>query len=214
MPRIRTKICGLSTPAAVDAAFAGDAHALGFVFFPPSPRHVSVDRFAELARIGPAEALRVGVFVDPEDDLLASVHATGRLAAIQLHGDESPQRASAIRDRFGVRLIKAIPVRRRADLDRAKAYLGAVDMLLFDAKTSGDTPLPGGMGQRFDWSLLTAFGHAVDWGLSGGIDASNLAEAVRITGADFVDVSSGVESAPGVKDVDRIAAFVKVAASL
>ena len=207
MSRIATKICGLSTPATLEAALGAQASHVGMVFFPKSPRHVGLDRAADLARRIPARVTTVGVMVDPDDPLLEGALAAGRLGAVQLHGSEGPDRVAAIRSRFRVPVWKAISVRTRADLDGARAYAGAADFLLFDAKTPDGAALPGGMGLRFDWKLLQDFRAPLPWGLSGGLDPSNVAEAVRITGAPLVDVSSGVESAPGVKDVDKIAAF-------
>jgi len=209
--RIQAKICGLSTPESVDAAVANGAAWLGFVFFPKSPRSLPPERAASLIAHAPDGVGKAAVLVDPDDSLIAQVIDAG-VTAIQLHGDESPERVAALR-RHGIELWKAIPVRTRADLDAARAYRGAADRILYDAKTPKGT-LPGGMGLRFDWTLLDGFGHPLDWALSGGLDAYNLAEATRITGARLIDVSSGVESAPGVKDVDKIAAFLQAAARL
>ena len=207
--RIQAKICGLSTPESVDAAVANGAAWLGFVFFPKSPRSLPPERAASLIAHAPDGVGKAAVLVDPDDSLIAQVIDAG-VTAIQLHGDESPERVAALR-RHGIELWKAIPVRTRADLDAARAYRGAADRVLYDAKTPKGT-LPGGMGLRFDWTLLDGFGHPLDWALSGGLDADNLAEATRITGTRLVDVSSGVESAPGVKDVDKIAAFMQAVA--
>jgi phosphoribosylanthranilate isomerase len=200
------KICGLSTPEAVSAAVEGGASHVGFVFFPKSPRDIVPEQAGELGT--PEQVGRIGVFVDPDDALLSFAVAAARLTAVQLHGDETPERVAAVKARLGVEVWKAVPVRTRADLDAAKTYRGAADCILYDAKTPKGT-LPGGMGLRFDWRLLDGFAHPLPWALSGGLDAANIAEAVGITGARLVDVSSGVESAPGVKDVDKIAAFLK-----
>ena len=209
--RVQAKICGLSTPESVDAAVGNGAAWLGFVFFPKSPRDVSPEQAAGLVARAPDRIGKAAVLVDPDDDLIARVVQTG-VTALQLHGDESPERLAALR-RFGLELWKAIPIRTRADLDAAQAYRGVADRILYDAKTPKGT-LPGGMGLRFDWALLDGFGHPLPWALSGGLDAGNLIEAAGITGARLVDVSSGVESAPGVKDVDKIAAFLQAAARL
>lgn len=206
---VQTKICGLSTAPAVDAAIAGDAAWLGFIFFPKSPRHVEPEQAAALMRRAPARVGKVGVLVDPDDALIAHVLTAG-VTVLQLHGHETPERIAALR-RHGVELWKAIPVRTRADLDAAARYRGAADRILYDAKTPPGT-LPGGMGMRFDWTLLDGFAHPLPWLLSGGLDTDNVAEAVGITGARAVDASSGVESAPGVKDVDKIAAFLQATA--
>jgi phosphoribosylanthranilate isomerase len=208
---VSAKICGLSTPETVDAAVKGGAAHVGFVFFAKSPRNVEPARAGQLAT--PAQVGRIGVFVDPDDALLVHAVAGARLTAIQLHGEESPERVARLRDWLGIDVWKAVPVRTRADLDLARAYKGAADRILYDAKTPKGT-LPGGMGLRFDWALLDGFRHPLPWALSGGIDASNVAQAAGITAARLVDISSGVESAPGIKDVDKIAAFLQATARL
>ncbi|WP_210358493.1 phosphoribosylanthranilate isomerase [Sphingomonas beigongshangi] len=205
-----TKICGLSTPETLDAAIGAGASHVGFVFFAPSPRDLPFDRAAGLAARVPARVRRVGVFVDPDDALLDQAAAAGRLDAIQLH-KIAPARAAAIRARLGLETWAAVPVKTRADLDLARHFVGAADRILYDAKTPESASLPGGMGLRFDWALLDGFAHPLPWALSGGLDPVNVAEAIRRTRAPLVDVSSGVERAPGVKDVDKIAAFLKAA---
>jgi phosphoribosylanthranilate isomerase len=209
--RVQAKICGLSTAETVDAAVANGAAWLGFVFFPKSPRSVSPEQAAALVARAPDRVGKAAVLVDADDALIARVVEAG-VTALQLHGDESPARLAALR-RFGLELWKAVPVRTRADLDAARTYRGVADRILYDAKTPKGT-LPGGMGLRFDWKLLDGFDHPLPWALSGGLDPDNLAEAAGITGARLVDVSSGVESTPGVKDVDKIAAFLQAAARL
>jgi phosphoribosylanthranilate isomerase len=208
---VATKICGLSTPETVDAAIAHGAAWLGFVFFPKSPRDLSPDQATALIARAPAHTGKAAVLVDPDEALIARVIATG-VTALQLHGDEAPEQLAALR-RPGIEIWKAIPVRTRADLDHARAYRGVADRIVYDAKTPRGS-LPGGMGLRFDWRLLDGFDHPLPWALSGGLDQGSLAEAVGITGARMVDVSSGVESAPGVKDVDKIAAFLQSAARI
>jgi len=210
--RLQAKICGLSTPETVDAAIAGGAAWLGFVFFAKSPRNVSPEQAAALVARVPDRVGTAAVLVNPDDALIARVLETG-VTALQLHGDESPERIASLRRHNGVELWKAVPVRTRADLDTACAFRGVADRILYDAKTPKGT-LPGGMGLRFDWKLLDGFDHPLPWALSGGLDAGNLVEAVGATGAALVDTSSGVESAPGVKDVDKIAAFLQAAARL
>jgi phosphoribosylanthranilate isomerase len=205
-----TKICGLSTPETLDAAIGAGASHVGFVFFAPSPRDLPFDRAAGLAARVPARVRRVGVFVDPDDALLDQVAAAGRLDAVQLH-KTAPARAAAIRARLGLEAWAAVPVKTRADLDLARDFVGAADRILYDAKTPESASLPGGMGLRFDWALLDGFAHPLPWALSGGLDPVNVAEAIRRTRAPLVDVSSGVERAPGVKDVDKIVAFLKAA---
>lgn len=211
MPRVATKICGLSTPSTLDAAIAGGASHIGFVFFPQSPRHLTFEQAAGLAARVPAPIGRVGVFVDPDDALLEQAIGSGRLTALQLHNVETV-RAAAIRARFELPIWAAVPVRTRADLDQAQAWRGLADRIVYDAKTPKGA-LPGGMGLRFDWTLLDGFDHPAPWAVSGGLDADNVAEAIRTTGARMIDVSSGVESAPGVKDVDKIASFLKAVAA-
>jgi phosphoribosylanthranilate isomerase len=205
------KICGLSTPDAVDAAVRGGASHVGFVFFPRSPRDIVPERAGQLAT--PGHVGRIGVFVDPDDALLAHAVTAARLTGVQLHGDETPERVAEVKTRLGIEVWKAVPVRTRADLEAAKAYRGVVDRVLYDARTPKGT-LPGGMGLRFDWKLLDGFAHPLPWALSGGLDTANVAEAVGITGARLVDVSSGVESAPGEKDAERIAEFLRVTGNL
>lgn len=204
---VTAKICGLSTPETLDAAIRGGASHVGFVFFPPSPRNVGRERAAQLAARVPDHVVRVGVFVDPDDALLDSSIAAGQLQALQLHAT-SPERAAAIRAHTGLDIWAAVAVKTRADLAAAETFIGAADRILYDAKTPPGAPLPGGMGIRFDWSLLKGFKHPLSWVLSGGLDTVNLAEAVAMTGATIVDISSGVESAPGIKDTGKITAFL------
>ncbi len=201
------KICGLSTPATLDAAIKYGASHVGFVFFAPSPRDLLFAKAAELAARVPGHVRRVGVFVNPDDELLEQAVPAGNLDILQLH-KTPPARAAAIRAKFGLEFWIAVAVRTRADLDAAATYRGIADRILYDAKTPDGAALPGGMGLRFDWDLLAGFRHPLPWALSGGLDPANVAEAIRATGADLVDVSSGVESAPGVKDEARIAAFL------
>jgi len=205
------KICGLSTVAALDAAVAGGARHAGFIFFAKSPRHLDADQAAALIARLPAATRAVGVFVDPDPAYLATVMGQARFDVIQLHGNESPEFAAALAAQHGVEVWKAIPVKTRADLEPARRYVGAVSRILYDAKTPVHADLPGGMGLRFDWQLLAGHHHPLPWILAGGIDAGNIAEAAATTGATMIDVSSGVESAPGLKDVDKIAALLKAA---
>ncbi len=209
---VQVKICGLSTPETIDAALKHGASHIGFVFFPKSPRNVTPEQAAALAAPVAGRANIVGLFVDPDADAIARVRQHVSLDIIQLHGDETPQAAARIAD--GLEVWKALPVRTRADLTLAATYRGAVQRILYDAKPPAGSELPGGNGLRFDWELLRGAAHPLPWALSGGLDANNLAEAVRITGATLLDVSSGVESAPGAKDVDKIAAFLQAANAL
>jgi len=214
MSRIAVKICGLSTPETVDAALAGGASHIGLVFFPKSPRNVSIELAASLANRTARRAKVVGLFVDPDPDQIDAVRMQVTLDAVQLHGNESPAFVSRMRQRHGLDIWKAIPIRTGADLLASRKYLGSATMVLLDSKPPEGGRLPGGNGLRFDWGLLTGFSHSLPWGLSGGLDPWNVAEAVRIAAPPLVDVSSGVESAPGVKDVDKIAAFCKAVAAL
>jgi len=214
MSRIAAKICGLSSAETLDAAIAGGASHVGFVFFARSPRNLSPDQAAGLAARVPAHVAKVGLFVDPDPGLVAHVLAVTRLDVLQLHGSEPPELLHRLRDAHGLELWKAIPVRTRSDLDLGRAYRGVADRLLYDAKPPRNAALPGGNGLRFDWKLLDGHVHPLPWALSGGLDASNVAEAASITGARLLDVSSGVERAPGVKDVDKIAGFLQAVARL
>ncbi|PZO91186.1 MAG: phosphoribosylanthranilate isomerase [Sphingomonas sanxanigenens] len=210
---VTAKICGLSTPETLDAAIAGGASHVGFVFFAPSPRNLDFEKAAGLAARAPGHVTRVGVFVDPDDALLDAAVAAGRIGAIQLH-KTAPARIAAIRQRYRAEIWPAVAVRTAADLDAARSFAPLADRILYDAKTPDDAALPGGMGLRFDWGLLSGFAHPRPWALSGGLDAGNVADAAGVTGARLVDISSGVESAPGVKEVDKIAAFLKAVAQL
>lgn len=203
------KICGVTTPAALDAAIAARADYFGLNFYPPSPRHLPVRDAGAMAARAAGRIVPVGVFVDPDDSLLAEAVVAAKLGAIQLHGEESPARAAEVKARFGLPVWKVLPVSSAADIARATSYTGAADFILFDAKTPKGSAIPGGMGLRFDWRLLAQYDGNLPWGLAGGLTADNVGEAIRATGAALVDTSSGVESAPGVKDVDRIAAFCK-----
>ena len=208
MSRIAIKICGLSTPETLDAAIGAGADHVGFVHYAKSPRHVDADRMAQLAARVPGHVRKVAVVVNPEEAVIDLLMRAVAPDAFQFHGNEAPERLAAIRARYpGVHLWKAVPVKTRADIDASNLRRGVADLLLFDAKTPDHADLPGGMGLRFDWKLLDGHDQRGAWGLSGGLDAANVADAIRITRTPLVDVSSGVERAPGVKDVDKIAAF-------
>lgn len=204
------KICGITSAEAIDACVTARADHLGFVFFPPSPRALTPAQAAPLGARAAGRIGRVGLFVDADDALLAEVVATGALDALQLHGHETPQRAADLRARFGLPVWKALPVASATDIDRAATFVGAADLILFDAKTPKGA-LPGGMGLAFDWTLLAAWRDRAPWGLAGGLGPANVAEAFRQTGAPLLDASSGVESAPGVKDAALIARFCAAA---
>jgi len=209
----QAKICGLSTPEAVDAALSHGAAYLGFVFFPNSPRAVAPADAARLAAPARGRAGVVALLVDPSADELAAVVETFAPDMIQLHGRESPERVAAVRATHHRPVIKALGVRQGADLDAAPAYEGVADHLMLDARPPEGSDRPGGHGTSFDWALLAGRRFAAPWFLAGGLTPSNVAEAVRVTGAPLVDVSSGVESAPGVKDAALIAAFLQAARS-
>jgi phosphoribosylanthranilate isomerase len=202
---IQVKICGLSTPETVQAAVEAGADLIGFVFFPKSPRNLSPDRAAQLAAPARAQGVKVGaVTVDASDALVDAIAATLQPDLIQLHGHESPERAAEVRARSGAGVVKAFRVSEAADLDQAKAFEDVVD-----AKAPAGAVLPGGNGAAFDWSVLAGRSFAKPWFLAGGLNPGNVAEALRITGAPMVDVSSGVEAAPGVKDPALIKAFLE-----
>jgi phosphoribosylanthranilate isomerase len=213
---IKVKICGLSSEAALEAAVAGGASHVGFVFYPPSPRAVDAERAASLGRSLPAGIVKVGLFVDAGDEAIAEVLAKAPLDMLQLHGDETPRRIRDIRRRFGLPVMKAVKLASASDVAAADEYLPVVDWLLFDAKPPAGMKgtLPGGNALSFDWSLIAARSWSRPWMLSGGLNSANLAAAVGATQASAVDVSSGVEDAPGRKSPAKIAAFLELASSL
>jgi phosphoribosylanthranilate isomerase len=212
---IAAKICGLSSEAAVAAAVEGGAAYLGFNFYPASPRAVSPARAAALGAAVPAGVQRVGLFVDAEDDAIRAVLERAPIDILQLHGDESPDRIADVKVRFHRPVIKAIAVAAPEDVLAAARYEADADMLLFDAKPPRRIDaLPGGNGLAFDWHLIAGHKWRRPWMLSGGLTAELLPEAVRISGASAVDVSSGVERRRGDKDPDRIREFLAVARSL
>ena len=205
------KICGLNTPESVDAALDAGADAVGFVFFPPSPRHLGFEAARALGARVRDRALKVALAVDAADEWLAAVIEALRPDMLQLHGKETRDRVVMVRTRFGLPVIKALPIAERADLAPIRLYASVADRLLFDARAPREATRPGGLGKSFDWRLLEGIDPGVPFMLSGGLDAGNVAEALRITNAPAVDVSSGVERAPGEKDPDKIRAFVRAA---
>jgi len=214
MNRVNAKICGLSTPETVGAAVRLGASHVGFVFFPKSPRNVTFEQASSLRALVPPHVRTVGVFVDADDMMIDEAVMVGGVDTLQLHGKEQPERVAQLRTRYPkLDIWKAISIRTRADLEAARWYGKVADVILYDAKTP-EGALPGGMGLRFDWTLLDGFVHPQRWALSGGIDAGNVERAAGITGARLIDVSSGVETAPGIKDVDKIAAFLQRIATL
>ncbi len=211
---VAVKICGLATAEGVVAAARHGARFLGFVFYPPSRRNVTPALAGALCAMAPAGITRVGLFVDADDADLAAALEAAPLDLLQLHGSESPERVGAVKRRFGKPVMKAIPVAAEADLAAAPRYFGIADWLLFDAKPPKGATVPGGNGLVFDWELLGGRRWPLPWMLSGGLSADNLADAVRITHATALDVSSGVEREPGIKDPDKIAAFLARARAL
>ena len=202
------KICGLTSPQGVAAAVSAGARYLGFVFFAKSPRHVTPEQAAALAAEVPLGIAKVGLFVNPDDALLQTVLAQVPLDMIQLHGSESPARVTEVRALTGLPVMKAVGVAEPRDLDALWDYGLVADMLLIDAKPPKDAELPGGNGLAFDWRLLAGRQVLKPWLLAGGLTPENVTQALRLTRAPGVDVSSGVESAPGVKDPDRIRDFI------
>jgi len=213
---VRAKICGINSREALDAAVAGGASFVGFVFYPPSPRALAPAAAGELAAAVPRTVGKLGLFVDDPDERIAEVLAKAPLDMLQLHGQETPARVAAIRRHFGLPVMKAVKVAGADDLAAADGYIGVADWLLFDAKPPKEMTgaLPGGNALAFDWQLLAGRAWPSPWMLSGGLTPENLGEAVRISGARVVDVSSGVEAAPGQKDPAKIAAFLAEAARL
>jgi phosphoribosylanthranilate isomerase len=205
------KICGLSTPEALEVALETGADMAGFVFFPPSPRNVSLETARSLGARVKGRANKVALTVDADDTFLAALIEALQPDMLQLHGKEKPERVAVIKRRYGLPVMKAIAVEAQNDLAAAAAYAAVADRLLFDARAPREATRPGGLGRPFDWSLVRHADPGVPFLLSGGLDAGNVAEALNITGAPGVDVSSGVERAPGEKDPDKIRAFVRAA---
>lgn len=205
------KVCGLTTAEAVEAAVAGGAAYLGFVFFPKSPRHLDAVTARALSAPARGKAKIVAVTVDPDDALLTELALMFQPDLIQLHGRETPARAARARALTGAGIIRALPVSDASDLDAAADWADAADHLMFDARPPAGSDLPGGVGASFDWAMLAGRRFVRPWFLAGGLTPANVADAVRTSGAPAVDVSSGVESAPGVKDPALISAFLKAA---
>jgi len=209
---VQVKICGIKTPETLEAAAQNGARFVGFVFYPPSPRSVEADTAKELALMLPTGVKGVGLFVDPTDDQLEAVLGKVQLDMIQLHGEEAPQRIMQIKERFSMPIIKAIAVMDLADIQRAQDY-DAADWLLFDTKMPNSN-ISGGSGHAFDWSLLSGQTFSKPWMLSGGLNAKNIKQVLESLSPDAVDVSSGVETIRGVKDADKIKAFIRAAKSV
>jgi phosphoribosylanthranilate isomerase len=211
MMSLIVKICGLSTPEALDAALDAGADMVGFVFFPPSPRHVPFAAARSLGKRVRGRAQKVALTVDADEAALETVVEALQPDILQLHGKELPAHVTALKKRFGVPVMKAIAVEAKADLSAIEAYAIITDRLLFDARPPREATRPGGLGKSFDWHLLEHLEPGVPFMLSGGLNAENVGEALRITCAPGVDVSSGVERAPGEKDLDKIFAFMRAA---
>src|SRR6185295_190386 len=205
------KICGLATPETLDVALEEGADMVGFVFFPPSPRNISVETARALSARVKDRARKVALTVDADDLVLAQIVDALKPDVLQLHGHETPERVTAIKQRFGVPAMKVLAIETKSDLAAISSYTGVADRLLFDARPPREATRPGGLGKPFDWHLLENLNLSIPFMLSVGLHAENVAEALRITRAPGVDVSSGVESAPGVKDPDKIRAFIRAA---
>lgn len=213
MPPISVKICGISQPKDVAAVAAAGGAYVGFVFFEKSPRNITVDDARALAVDVPAGIAKVALVVNADNAMLDDLTRTVPLDMLQLHGSETPERVAEIKARYGLPVMKAVGVADAGDLDAIDTYARVADQLLIDAKPPKDATLPGGNGLAFDWRLLAGRRWTVPWMLAGGLRPDNVAEALRLTGAQQVDVSSGVESAPGVKDAALIRSFVGNATS-
>jgi len=205
------KICGLSTPETLEVALEAGADMVGFVFFEASPRHVGLGAARALGRLSQGRAHKVALTVDADDATLENCIEALRPDLLQLHGEESVARLRDIKSKFGLPVMKALPVAGAADLAPLPGYAAVADRILFDARAPKDATRPGGLGVPFDWHLLDDLRLTVPFMVGGGLHAGNVAEAIRITRADGVDVSSGIESAPGVKDPDKIRAFIRAA---
>ncbi|MEL7115065.1 MAG: phosphoribosylanthranilate isomerase [Pseudomonadota bacterium] len=210
----KVKICGLKTEADVAAAADAGATYVGLMFFEKSPRHLTIAEAARLAPLVPEPVIKVAVTVNAEDPYLDQIVGAGAADLLQLHGKETPDRVAEIKARYGLPVMKVISVADTADLDQIASYAPVVDQLLIESKPPKDAVLPGGNGLTFDWRLVAGFDWPLPWMLAGGLHPGNVAEAIRLTGAPEVDVSSGVEAAPGVKDPDKIAAFIRNAQSV
>lgn len=213
---VAAKICGINDPVAMRTALETGASFVGLVFYPPSPRSVTPGEAAALAALVPDSVGRVGLFVDPMDDDIDRVLAETPLDLLQLHGGEAPERVAGLKARTGLKVMKAIPIADESDFARADGYLDVVDWLMFDAKPPKDmaNALPGGNALSFEWRLLGGRSWKRPWMLAGGLDAANVGEAVRLSGAATVDTSSGVEDAQGKKNPEKIRAFLEAVSSL
>jgi phosphoribosylanthranilate isomerase len=208
---LTVKICGLSTAETLDAALQAGADMVGFVFFARSPRHIGLETARELGRLAVGRAAKVALTVDADDATLANIVETLQPDFLQLHGEETVARLRDIKRAFGVPVMKAIAVETAADLTQLSSYATVADRILFDARAPKDATRPGGLGTAFDWHVLENLDLALPFMVSGGLTADNVAEAARLTGAGGLDVSSGVERAPGIKDPEMIRNFIRAA---
>jgi phosphoribosylanthranilate isomerase len=210
---VQVKICGISTPEAMTAAVEGGAAFVGLVFYPPSPRAVTPAQAAALAALVPPDVAKTGLLVDADDATIEGILKEVPLDLLQLHGGESPKRVAAVRARFGLPVMKVVKLRQAGDLEAVRPFLEVADRLLFDAKPPAAMTgaLPGGNAVAFDWTILAGTTWNLPWMLAGGLTPENIAEAIAISGAPAVDVSSGVEDAPGRKSIGKIKAFLATA---
>jgi phosphoribosylanthranilate isomerase len=207
---VQAKICGLSTPETMTAALEGGAAFVGLVFYPPSPRAVTLEQAAALAALVPDGVVTTGLLVDADDATIAAILKEVPLDLLQLHGSESPERIAEVKASLGLPVMKVVKLRQPGDLAAVEPYLAVADRLLFDAKPPAEmtSALPGGNAVAFDWTLLAGTTWALPWMLAGGLSPENVAQAIAISGAPAVDVSSGVEDRPGVKNPNKIKAFL------
>ena len=208
---LTVKICGLKTPEALEVALESGADLTGFVFFPPSPRNIGLEAAKMLGAQVRGRAGKVALTVDANDETLLGIIDALKPDLLQLHGKETPERVATVRSRFGLPVMKALPISERSDLSPIREFANVADRLLFDARPPQDATRPGGLGRTFDWTLLKGIDPKINFMLGGGLDAGNVARALAITNAPGVDVSSGVERAPGEKDLDKIREFIRVA---
>ena len=208
---LAVKICGLTRETDVDAAVDAGANLVGFVFFPPSPRSISVARAAELTKRVPKDVIKVALSVDADDALLADITANAGIDMMQFHGSEPPQRVAEARARYRLPVMKALAIAGAEDVDRARRYEAVADWLMFDAKPPRSATRPGGNALAFDWQLIAGESWSKPWLLAGGLTPENVREAVRVSGAAAIDVSSGVEDEPGIKNAGKIRQFIVVA---
>lgn len=206
---LTVKICGLKSPEALEVALESGADLTGFVFFPPSPRNIGLEAAKRLGAQVKGRAGKVALTVDANDETLLGIVEALRPDMLQLHGRETPERVATVRSRFGLPVVKALPISERSDLSPIREFANVADRLLFDARPPQDANRPGGLGRTFDWTLLKGIDPKISFLLSGGLDAGNVMQALAITGAPGVDVSSGVERAPGEKDLDKIRDFIR-----